>query len=517
MVSDSFKPYRLSRFDEWSGGLLIRFFAFALRVFFREFTVVRSGVGEESHDLSSYFGSARKNLAGDEGAAAFPTLIIANHPNGLVDAVAIYTSAGEILRGVAKATLWNEAFLRPLLRAAGAVPVMRSVDREEIAAKGLHAAGAKIQTNAESLAIVGEAMCMHSVLIFPEGRSHDDPLMSEFKTGGARMLLIAAKILRDSRGDARRQSSFKVKNERDLSFKPVGLYFEQKNKFRSRALIHYGAPVFLKDLLTDEDHDLLRTDPFHEEVVKKITTAMENSLRDLLPEASTVEELRRIRRLATLLVGGKRKLAVNEQYQWELKVKEILAGSLKQEDEVLQQLLKRMDFYFEWLDVAALSDALIRYIVSAGGSVPWVGMFLRNLQFWGSSILFSPFVFLGWAMATPIVLLSEKVGKKLAIDESEEATYKLFAGCVFGILGLGIYSFILVLLWGLFFPTGAPLMVAAPLFTLACCLAWLKYRDRRSYYLQELRLLALRSLRRKALAMAQERDDLQSLLSRYPL
>ena len=61
-----------------------------------------------------------------------------------------------------------------------------------------------------------------AVLIFPEGRSHSDPRLSEMRTGAARVLLLSKK------------SPVVV---------PLGLWFTKKEEFRSDVLVKVGAPV----------------------------------------------------------------------------------------------------------------------------------------------------------------------------------------------------------------------------------------------------------------------------------
>jgi glycerol-3-phosphate O-acyltransferase/dihydroxyacetone phosphate acyltransferase len=60
------------------------------------------------------------------------------------------------------------------------------------------------------------------VAIFPEGTSHSDPHLKPLKTGAARIALGTGLA--------------------DLTIVPVGLYYVDKAKFRSDALVVYGEP-----------------------------------------------------------------------------------------------------------------------------------------------------------------------------------------------------------------------------------------------------------------------------------
>lgn len=56
-------------------------------------------------------------------------LLVANHPNTLVDPAVIQTTAGRHVRFLAKSTLFRGAPLGVLIRGSGAIPVYRHVDR----------------------------------------------------------------------------------------------------------------------------------------------------------------------------------------------------------------------------------------------------------------------------------------------------------------------------------------------------------------------------------------------------
>ena len=57
-----------------------------------------------------------------------PVLVVANHPNALVDALLIGTSIPRRVLLTAKATLFDQPVLAPLLEAVGVVPLRRTKD-----------------------------------------------------------------------------------------------------------------------------------------------------------------------------------------------------------------------------------------------------------------------------------------------------------------------------------------------------------------------------------------------------
>lgn len=157
---------------------------------------------------------------------AGPLMVAGNHPNALVDALVLARVAPRRLLLTAKATLFEHPLLAAVLRRAGVVPLRRAADE---AAKG---AGPALDPsrNARSFAAVQDALARGgAVLVFPEGRSHDEPALSPLRTGLARIALGA----RDERG------------VRGLAVLPVGLTFEDKAAPRSRVLVQVGEPIAL--------------------------------------------------------------------------------------------------------------------------------------------------------------------------------------------------------------------------------------------------------------------------------
>ena len=57
-----------------------------------------------------------------------PLLIVANHPNALVDALLVGTTIERRVLLTAKATLFERPALRPLLSSLGVVPLRRAKD-----------------------------------------------------------------------------------------------------------------------------------------------------------------------------------------------------------------------------------------------------------------------------------------------------------------------------------------------------------------------------------------------------
>jgi 1-acyl-sn-glycerol-3-phosphate acyltransferase len=208
-----------------------------------------------------------------------PLLVAGNHPNARIDALVIARIAPRRLLLTAKATLFERALLAALLRRAGVVPLRRAADEAASEAGSAPDPG----RNARAFAAVQETLARGgAVLLFPEGRSHDEPRLSPLRTGLARIALGA----RDERG------------VRGLAVLPVGLTFEDKAAPRSRVLVEIGQPLALDawrappgaasevDALTGEVDARLRavTLNFESAVAKQRVLALGRMLATVLGE-----------------------------------------------------------------------------------------------------------------------------------------------------------------------------------------------------------------------------------------
>ncbi len=172
-------------------------------------------------------------------------LLLPNHPNSLLDPAVVWATAERDVRFLAKSTLFESA-LRPVLAGAGAIPVYRKRDE-----------GVDTSRNEETFAAVSAALATGAaVCIFPEGISHSTGRLEPLRTGAARMAL-----------DAERRGT-------RVALVPVGLNFDRKTAFRSRATIVFGQPFSARDL-----------DAAGEDRVRALTLRIAERMRLLLVEA----------------------------------------------------------------------------------------------------------------------------------------------------------------------------------------------------------------------------------------
>ena len=138
----------------------------------------------------------RIRVEGEAPPQTGPVLFVANHPNSLIDPVLVAAAADRPLRFLAKAPLFEERLVGPLMRATGSIPVYRRQDDPDL-----------MDRNASVFEAVHAAIADGAAVgIFPEGLSHSEPSLGRLRTGAARIALGAADqadtvVGRGARGD----------------------------------------------------------------------------------------------------------------------------------------------------------------------------------------------------------------------------------------------------------------------------------------------------------------------------
>jgi len=159
-----------------------------------------------------------------------PVLVVANHPNSLLDPLLIFRTGGRPARPLAKAPLFEQAFVGLFLKAFGGLPVYRRQDHPDL-----------MHLNDRTFdGAIGALHAGDAVQIYPEGTTHSEPALAPLRTGAARIALLA---------EERRDWAL------GLQIAPVGLNYERKNLFRGRGLAVYGEPFTVAHLRSAYEAD----------------------------------------------------------------------------------------------------------------------------------------------------------------------------------------------------------------------------------------------------------------------
>jgi glycerol-3-phosphate O-acyltransferase/dihydroxyacetone phosphate acyltransferase len=198
-----------------------------------------------------------------------PILVVVNHPNALVDVLVAARAVPRQLRFTAKATLFSNPVSSAFFRAVGVLPLRRASDE---AGKGQAIDPSR---NAQSFAAVAESLAQSSaILIFPEGKSHDEPAMAPARTGAARMVLQA----RETRHVA------------GIRIVPIGLIFERKDRPRSRVVALVGDVIDVDPIVRDNQN-----------AVAELTSTIDSALRSVTLNYSSIEDAEKDARIARTL------------------------------------------------------------------------------------------------------------------------------------------------------------------------------------------------------------------------
>lgn len=166
-----------------------------------------------------------------------PIFLAVNHPNALVDALVVGANMPRRVRFTAKATIFSNALAARFFTAVGVVPLRRAADEVPPSADRATAVTPPRDLdptrNAASFDAVVQALAHGAaIVIFPEGKSHDDPRLAPLRTGLARMTRQAVD-----------------QGVRGIRIVPVGLLFERKEAPRSRVLLQVGEPLDIDALM----------------------------------------------------------------------------------------------------------------------------------------------------------------------------------------------------------------------------------------------------------------------------
>ncbi len=170
-----------------------------------------------------------------------PVLLVANHPNSLIDPVLLGIAAQRPVRLMAKAPLFKVPVFGAVLRALGMVPAYRGSDDAK-----------QVSKNLESLAIAARQIAGGCVMgIFPEGKSHDAAQLALVRSGAARLALQAVAAAQASGAGGP-----------DVRVVPIGINYERKERFRTAVWIKVGRPIDAASWLRmhgGDEHKAMRT------------------------------------------------------------------------------------------------------------------------------------------------------------------------------------------------------------------------------------------------------------------
>lgn len=186
--------------------------------------------------------TGREHIPADE-----PVIFAANHPNSIMDTVILGTQTNRQIHYMAKSLLFKNPAVATLFNQCGVIPIHRSPKTD----------GASNDEAFDSAyQVLAEGGCIG---IFPEGQNSKEREVLRVKTGTARIAL-----------GAEQENNYRL----GVKVVPVGLNFENRDRFLSTVLVRFGEPIDARDYA--EQH---RID--ERAAVRALTDRIAQNLREL--------------------------------------------------------------------------------------------------------------------------------------------------------------------------------------------------------------------------------------------
>ena len=361
--------------------LLVWFFTLTGRVFFR-----------------------RIEVTGRERMPPGAVILLGNHPNSLLDPLLIATTVNRPLAFAAKDGLFRQPGVGWIVRNAGGVSVQRRQDHGDVDNK---AAFAALDAVLEAGGAFG---------IFPEGISHTGPELAPLKTGAARIALGAA-----ARGVS-------------LHVVPVGLTYWQRERMRSKVLVHYGAPIPV--LPPPPPPPGVDPDEHLRDVARVLTARFEAALRGVTVNAPDFETQRGLDVLRSVVAPADAEgRDLRAQAEAARAVAEVWEA--RKDDPEMQALLAEAQAHARVLTALDLDGDVLRDGLSRRA---WILRLARHALL---LLVWLPLALPGIVLHAPPLLAAVLFGRRLSPRDDVQATTKMmmvtfFVLVTYLVLGLAI-------------------------------------------------------------------------------
>jgi len=318
-----------------------------------------------------------------------PAIVVSNHPNTLID---VLLSASRIHRQVfflANAGLFKTRFTDWLFSTLYCIPIERY---DDTGGKPLNNAGAFARCDA----FLGAG---GALFIAPEGNSWMERRMQKLKTGTARIAFSAEN---------------KNNSQLGLMIHPIGLTYEDPQRFGSRVLVNVGEPIRIADFRQDYDKNPV-------EAVRKLTAFLEARMRAMTIDTADNEEDQLLRVIERVLRNSHEDWTDEQHFiQTQTTLGYLRAWKQKSPENFEAYRATALD-YQQQLDALQLSDrAVVARQKPNAGLWRWLQL---PLAFAGLPVFLYGWVNHWLPTGLPILLM-----RKLKLYPGYDATVKLLGG-----------------------------------------------------------------------------------------
>ncbi|HSU14626.1 lysophospholipid acyltransferase family protein [Longimicrobium sp.] len=338
----------------------------------------------------------RLTISGERVPRRGPVLLVANHPNSLLDPGMVVAVARRPVRFLAKAPLFDMAVIGWLTKGAGAIPVYRQQDQAQV--------GPTAQNDDTFRAVWAALAEGAAVGIFPEGTSHSEPSLVPLKTGAARIALGAA-----------------LRTGGAFPLVPVGLSFRAKETFRSDAVAVVGDAVAWDDLAG--------TSPDDRDAVRELTRRIDESLHEVTVNLERWDD-RPLVEMAEAVYAAELPVeaAADARVARQVEAAEGLARVRAEGRPEWRRVARDVAAHGRVLRVLGLTPAELKASPRADAAIGWTG---RQIAFFG---LGAPVAALGILVYWIPYRLTGILERRQVEYRDVRATFKLLVGGLFHLL-----------------------------------------------------------------------------------
>ena len=179
-----------------------------------------------------------------------PMIIVANHPNTLIDAWVIAYHVKKPVYYLTKGTFFNSSFKKWILSQLYMIPINRPIDAKT--------SGVDNRNSFEACYEVLENG--GTLVIFPEGNSMMENTLRDLKTGAARIAL-----------EVQKRNNLK----QDIKICPVGFFYSKGHRFRSSILANVGETFKIQQYAANYLDEPIETS-------KKVTNQIKEAIEQLI-------------------------------------------------------------------------------------------------------------------------------------------------------------------------------------------------------------------------------------------
>lgn len=331
----------------------------------------------------------RLTVAGGSVPATGPVLLVANHPNSLIDPALVVAVARRPVRFLAAAPVFDDPKVGWLIKAAGSIPVYRRHETPDDMGK-----------NRQMFEAVFEELGRGAAVgIFPEGVSHSEPSLVDLKTGAARIALGT----REYRGII-------------PVILPVGMVPTEKGRYRSEMLVVVGDAIEWSDLTVRgaEDRD----------AVRELTSRIAEGLRSVTLNVEQWEDRSLVE--AAEAIWAERQGAGRDPAERLTRLgitTKILAGIREHPEPGDRELIRSLRRHLRRLAVLRMLPSDLRVDVGFAASGRWA---MRRALLLPSVVV----ALAGYVLFRPPNVATALATNAMAPEEDRVSTYKVMVGFI---------------------------------------------------------------------------------------